>query len=208
MGVIINGPWRVPSYRAGRSNGSAERRKGQHACVAPSRSRGPKTPGEYAPVGTTSQLSDAEGQDHGPSQPVSPKSRLCPEALALRELIMDDKSMQEWTSLQLTLPELPRTIRVVGRPNESSSPAAYRAAFFKRVRTAREFYSDSPQEMAKALGIPYGTYVRYETRTMLPHHLIPRFCQITGVSADWLFHGPSAARALSSQRPATGTDPS
>jgi hypothetical protein len=119
---------------------------------------------------------------------------------------MDDKSMQAWTNLQLTLPEPPRTIRVVGRPNEPSSPAAYRAAFFKRVRTAREFYSESPQDMAKALNVPYGTYTRYETRTMLPHHLIPRFCQITGVSADWLFYGPTAARALSSARPATGTD--
>jgi hypothetical protein len=121
---------------------------------------------------------------------------------------MDDKSMQPWTSLQLTLPEPPRTIRVVGRPSESSSPAAYRAAFFKRVRTARELYTDSPQDMAKALGVPYGTYVRYETRTMLPHHLVPRFCQITGVSAEWLFYGPSAARALPAHhRSATGTDP-
>ncbi len=121
---------------------------------------------------------------------------------------MDDKSMQPWTSLQLTLPEPPRTIRVVGRPAEKTTPASYRAAFYKRIKTARELYSDDYREMARALGIAEGTYYRYETRTMLPHHLIPRFCQITGVSADWLFHGPTAARALSSHRSATGTDPS
>ena len=117
---------------------------------------------------------------------------------------MDDKSMQAWTSLQLKLPEPPRTIRVVGRPPDKMTPATYRIAFYKRVRTARELYTDDYRVMAQALGIAEGTYYRYETRTMLPHHLIPRFCQITGVSADWLFHGPTAARALAPNRSATG----
>jgi hypothetical protein len=137
---------------------------------------------------------------------VNPKSRICREALALRELIMDDKSMQPWTNLQLTLPEPGRTIRVVGRPKEKLSPAAYREAFYRRIRTAREFYTEEPGIMAEALGVPPGTYTRYETRTMMPHHLIPRFCQLTGVTTDWLFFGPTAARALPSTRPATGTD--
>lgn len=119
---------------------------------------------------------------------------------------MDDKSMQAWTNLQLTLPEPPRTIRVVGRPPEKVTPASYRAAFFKRIRTAREFYTEEPGIMAEALGIPPGTYTRYETRTMMPHHLIPRFCQLTGVSTDWLFYGPTAARAINPPRAATGTD--
>lgn len=121
---------------------------------------------------------------------------------------MDDKSMQAWTNLQLTLPEPPRTIRVVGRPPDKLTPASYRATFYKRVKTARELYTDDYKAMARALGIAEGTYYRYETRTMLPHHLIPLFCQITGVTADWLFKGPSAARALPSPRAATGTDPS
>ena len=60
--------------------------------------------------------------------------------------------------------------------------------------------------MADALGIPAGTYTRYETRTMMPHHLIPRFCQLTGVNADWLFFGPTLARALPATRVLTGTD--
>jgi len=60
--------------------------------------------------------------------------------------------------------------------------------------------------MADALGIPAGTYTRYETRTMMPHHLIPRFCQITGVTTDWLFYGPTSARAIVSPRALTGTD--
>lgn len=208
MGKVLNWPSPASSCRAGHSADSVEQPRQLPACVVPLRSPRPKTPGVCAPAGTTSQRSDKAGRAHGPSQPVSPRSRICPEALAFGELIMDDKSMQPWTNLQLTLPEPIRTIRVVGRPKEQSSPAAYRAAFFKRVRTARELFSDSPQDMAHALGIPAGTYTRYETRTMLPHHLIPRFCQITGVTAEWLFYGPAMARALPSSRPATGTDPS
>jgi hypothetical protein len=119
---------------------------------------------------------------------------------------MDDKSMQPWTNLQLTLREPPRKIGgMVGRPDKPSTPASYRAAFFKRVRTARELYTEDYKVMAHALGTQEGTYYRYETRTMLPHHLVPRFCQITGVSADWLFNGPAVARALS-PRALTGTD--
>lgn len=206
MGKVINWPGQK-LCPAGRSAGSRGRKTGRRACVVPLRSRGPTTPEGFAPSETTSQPVDAQDQGLGPSRLVNPRSEICPEALAFRELIMDDKSMQPWTTLPLTLPEPPRTIRVVGRPPEKVTPAGYRAAFYKRVRTAREFYTEDYREMARALGIAEGTYYRYETRTMLPHHLIPRFCQITGVSADWLFHGPAAARALSS-RPATGTDPS
>lgn len=209
MAQVINWPGRGRSSSlSARSTDSAACRRVRLASVVPLRSRGPTTQGGFGPSGTTSPPSGEVDQGPGPSRPETPKSDLCPEGLAFRELIMDDKSMQAWTNLQLTLPEPPRKIRVVGRPNEPSSPAAYRAAFFKRVRTARELYSDSPQDMARALGVPYGTYTRYETRTMLPHHLIPRFCQITGITAEWLFYGPTAARAISSTRPATGTDPS
>ncbi len=201
MGEIINwpGPGPLP-YRAGRSTVSAKRKRARHACVVPLRSRDPKTQTGSGRAETTSQRVDGVDQGPGPSELVSPKSQICREALAFSELIMDDKSMQPWTNLQLTLPEPPRTIRVVGRPPEKLSPAAYRAAFFRRVRTARELYTDEPGLMAEALNIPAGTYTRYETRTMMPHHLIPRFCQLTGVTTDWLFFGPTAARAL------TGTD--
>lgn len=115
--------------------------------------------------------------------------------------------MQAWTTLQLTPGDAHRTIvGVIGRPTKPTSPAAYRAQFFERVRTARKFYTDKPPEMAEAMGIDKGTYYRYETRLMMPHHLIPLFCEITGVTADWLMKGPSAARALHPQRQATGTD--
>ncbi len=136
MGKVINWPGRK-LCPAGRSTGSTGRKRGRRACVVPLRSPGPTTPEGFVPSETTSQLVDAQDQGLEPSPPVNPKSEICPEALAFRELIMDDKSMQPWTTLQLTLPEPPRTIRVVGRPPDKLTPATYRAAFYKRVRTAR-----------------------------------------------------------------------
>jgi hypothetical protein len=117
---------------------------------------------------------------------------------------MDDKSMQAWTNEQLTFPGTPRTIVAVGRPKETTSPTTYRAQFFKRVRAARALFTENPPEMAKALGVPRDTYYRYEERTMLPHHLIPRFCELTGVTVDWLMRGPAAAQAMQQQKTGTG----
>jgi hypothetical protein len=121
---------------------------------------------------------------------------------------MDDKSMQLWTNDQLTSGAEARRIAHVtaGRPKEPVGPAAYRAAFIKRVRAARALYTENPPEMALALGVERDTYYRYEKRLMMPHHLIPRFCEITGVTVQWLIEGPEAARAMRQPMTATGTE--
>lgn len=77
-----------------------------------------------------------------------------------------------------------------GRPQKPMTPSAYEEAFRRRVRAARALYTDEPKEMARALGVREDTYYRYETRTMLPHYLIQRFCDITGVTVDYLIKGP------------------
>jgi DNA-binding XRE family transcriptional regulator len=77
-----------------------------------------------------------------------------------------------------------------GRPKKTLAPTAYEEAFRKRVRAARALYTEEPKEMARALGVREDTYYRYETRTMLPHHLIPRFCELTGVTVEFLINGP------------------
>lgn len=37
------------------------------------------------------------------------------------------------------------------------------------------------ERMARALGVEPSTYATYETRSTIPHELIPRFCAITGI---------------------------
>jgi transcriptional regulator with XRE-family HTH domain len=67
----------------------------------------------------------------------------------------------------------------------------FKRQFIARTKLAREGTGKSQAEMAVELGIggkdPQGTYKQYEVRSYLPHHLIPRFCQLTGVSLEYLF---------------------
>jgi hypothetical protein len=210
MGDVIS--WRGPSSSlAAHSAYSAGHTRGRRACVVPFRLRDPTIHSGCARAGTTSQPVD--GADQGPApwridRPKSRKSDLCLEGLAFPELIMDYKSMQQWTTEQLTpAGEARRIAHVsVGRPKEPVGPAAYRTAFIKRVRAARALYTDSPPEMAAALGVERDTYYRYEKRLMMPHHLIPKFCEITGVTVTWLMEGPAVARAMGHNLPATGSD--
>ena len=78
----------------------------------------------------------------------------------------------------------------IGRPRKNLTPSAYEDAFRRRVRTARALRTEEPKEMARLLGVREDTYYRYETRTMLPHYLMQRFCELTGVTVDWLVKGP------------------
>jgi hypothetical protein len=202
MGKVI--PLPAPGSRslAERSGGSTGQGKGISASVSRLQSRRPRIQEEFGPAVTTSPPSGIRYPGPGPCRQGNPRSRICPEALALTHSFMDDKSMQAWINEQLTSGGPPRTIVVVGRPKETTSPTTYRAQFFKRVRAARALYTENPPEMAKALGVPRDTYYRYEERTMLPHHLIPKFCEITGVTVDWLMRGPAAAQAMQHQKTA------
>jgi len=67
-------------------------------------------------------------------------------------------------------------------------PPDYTAKFVERVRVARETAGyDHPDKMAKALGVPITTYRKYESRSCMPHHLIPKFCALAGIGYQQLF---------------------
>ena len=94
--------------------------------------------------------------------------------------------MQAWTTGQLTPAAPPFKIVGVAKPY---TPTTYRNAFVQRVRAARTLAEKNPLEMAQLLGVPKDTYHRYETRTLLPHHLLEFFCQLTGQDLTWLVTG-------------------
>lgn len=62
-------------------------------------------------------------------------------------------------------------------------------AFIRRVRLAREARFETQKPMLTILGLDQGTYKQYETRTVLPHRFLPKFCAATGVELDWLLTG-------------------
>ena len=78
------------------------------------------------------------------------------------------------------------------------SRTAFKAAFIARTAAAREAANMTQQEVADALQIAQDTYKQYETRSPLPHHLVPAFCAVVGADPGELF-GFSSRRPLRRQ---------
>lgn len=72
---------------------------------------------------------------------------------------------------------------------ESETEAQYKQAFTRRIAEARVALGWKQWQMAEALGMPQDKYKQYEGRSLLPHHLIRRFCLIARVNMEWLITG-------------------
>lgn len=70
-----------------------------------------------------------------------------------------------------------------------SEEAQFKQAFMKRVAEARIARGWKQWELAERLGMEQDKYKQYETRSLLPHHLIPQFCLACRVDMDWLLTG-------------------
>ncbi|WP_425283183.1 helix-turn-helix domain-containing protein [Methyloceanibacter caenitepidi] len=79
----------------------------------------------------------------------------------------------------------------LGEYGAVATPKAFRDQFAARVRLARERSGYSQAEIATLLGIKQSAYSKYEGArqppTLMPHHLIPRFCLACRVDVEWLF---------------------
>ena len=75
------------------------------------------------------------------------------------------------------------------RMADLETEAQYKQAFIERVKTARIATGMKQWEIAEALGMPQDKYKQYETRSLLPHHLISRFCILTRTDPEWLVTG-------------------
>ena len=71
--------------------------------------------------------------------------------------------------------------------NGAGQAATFNRRFCERVRTLRHANNMTQAAMASALGITSSAYEKYETRSPLPHWLISRFIEVTGVNIDELF---------------------
>jgi hypothetical protein len=85
-------------------------------------------------------------------------------------------------------------------------------AFLARVRRLRLEMKHpngkqwTAADMATALGIEADTYRKYETRTPLPHELMPRFALITGVTVEHLLTGSSSTREARARQSVQAND--
>jgi len=69
----------------------------------------------------------------------------------------------------------------------------YHQAFLRRTREMRDGAGFTQETMAKALHITKDAYAKYERRTLMPHHLIARFCELTGHDPWFLITGKGPA---------------
>lgn len=58
-----------------------------------------------------------------------------------------------------------------------------------RLVSLRQSHGLSGPEVASRLGVAYETYKKYETRSALPIHLIPRVCELYHVPSWYLLTG-------------------
>lgn len=75
------------------------------------------------------------------------------------------------------------------RMSDRESEALFKQEFIGRVKAARIAVGWKQWQMAEALHMPQDKYKQYESRSLLPHHLVGRFCLITHVDPTWLMTG-------------------
>lgn len=71
-------------------------------------------------------------------------------------------------------------------PRRISNPSDYREALCARVALAREQSGLSTDYVARASGVSRDPYAPWESRALLPHHLVVPFCALVGVDPVWL----------------------
>lgn len=77
----------------------------------------------------------------------------------------------------------------------ATTPKEFKTAFAKRLRAARALKYEQASDFAADLRIPPNTYGKYESgRSLMPHHLIPRACELLGISIETLFEFEKKAR--------------
>jgi hypothetical protein len=75
------------------------------------------------------------------------------------------------------------------RMADSETEAEFKQAFTARIAAARQSLGWKQWQMAAALDMPQDKYKQYEGRSLLPHHLIRRFCLIARIDMEWLLTG-------------------
>lgn len=88
------------------------------------------------------------------------------------------------------------------------SPEEFNDKLCARVQRLRVERGWTQEQMATAIGVNFEAYKKYETRTPLPHYLIPRFALQVDRDVAYILTGKSAEPARRGPRSLvrTGTD--
>lgn len=81
------------------------------------------------------------------------------------------------------------------RMSEWLGEAEFNDALCTRIARLREERGWTQAQMAAAVGVPFERYKKYETRSPMPHYLLPRFAQQVDRSVEYLLTGKLAPQA-------------
>jgi DNA-binding XRE family transcriptional regulator len=87
----------------------------------------------------------------------------------------------------------PKQAEMPVKPAWSPPPkSVFNAAMQVRTKEAREATGLTQDQMAVELGISQTVYSKYEARrsSLMPHALLARFCEITGITLNQLLRDP------------------
>lgn len=107
----------------------------------------------------------------------------------------DSQSGQHRTSRSVTRAHPKRTMCPMGK---ATTPTSFKVMFCQRVKSARTMTGQSQAEVAAELGISADTYSKYERRSLPPHYLIPRLCDVLDIDESFLFSGGRKKKAAGS----------
>ena len=82
----------------------------------------------------------------------------------------------------------------IGRMSNWQSEKDFNAAYLARVRELRIARGWTSEQMANALQVPPDRYRKNESRTPLPHYLVPRFAQLVGRDIAFILTGQTEGR--------------
>lgn len=119
----------------------------------------------------------------------SPNRKYVVNGLHKARYLTDYLSVQARTEKQVTPLFRQLTMLPMKGQRKASTPREWRKDFIERVKSARVVSGKKPIEVAAALGVALDTYNRWETRALLPHHLVMPFCRITGADPVMLLTG-------------------
>lgn len=120
---------------------------------------------------------------------VAPYRKYVTEGLHKAHVLTDYLSVQAGTEKQVTPLFRQLTMLDMKGTRKASTPRQWRDDFISRVKAARIVSGKKPVEIAAALGVNLDTYNRWESRALLPHHLVMDFCKITGADPVMLLTG-------------------
>ena len=140
--------------------------------------------------GTVVPTSDAIASREGQSSMIERNDVICVMPPLIGQSVLKGKAI---LSLDDKL-SLGHTVRMA----ETDAEVQYKLEFRARVKESRVAAKLKQWQIAETLGMTQDKYKQYETRSLLPHHLIGRFCVICHVNPEWLItgHGQKAIQPL------------